>query len=373
MNLTHRKQCIMCKGELETIYKLNKFPIYMGVSTPNVEDKYSDKVFATCKDCGCIQLEKLIPLDILYNKSHNSAIGKVWEQHHNQFCDFVKNYTYGNIVEIGGGNLKVANTLAKNKAVKKITVFDKFFPFDKKSDKIVLQNTFFDSNLVYEKLDGIIHTHLIEHLYNPLEQIKEIADNLKEGALMMFASPLIDEMLKDNYTNAMNFEHTFLISEKMVNNILNHAGMEFVSKKYFSKYSAFFIFRKNMNLDFKISHDYSNDFNIIKGFFDFHEKEVEKIKSQIDTDRNNTFIFGAHIFTQYLLGFGLSEDLFLNILDNDPAKQNNKMYGSKLEVKSPKILKDIEKPLVVLKAAMYTEEIKKDILENINPNTRFIL
>ena len=41
--------------------------------------------------------------------------------------------------------------------------------------------------------------------------------------------------------------------------------------------------------------------------------------------------------------------------------------------KAPKILKDIESPLVVLKAAMYTEEIKKDILENINPNTRFIL
>ena len=113
--------------------------------------------------------------------------------------------------------------------------------------------------------------------------------------------------------------------------------------------------------------------DIIDGFFQHHIGEVEKIKNQINTNKENTFIFGAHIFTQYLFGFGLPPNLFSNVLDNDPAKQNNRLYGTELEVKSPKILKDIENPLVVLKAAMYTEEIKKDILENINPNTRFIL
>jgi len=32
----------------------------------------------------------------------------------------------------------------------------------------------------------------------------------------------------------------------------------------------------------------------------------------------------------------------------------------------------LEDPLVILKAGPYNEEIKKDILENINPNTKFI-
>ena len=93
----------------------------------------------------------------------------------------------------------------------------------------------------------------------------------------------------------------------------------------------------------------------------------------MDDSKENTFIFGAHIFTQYLIKFGLDEGLFANILDNDHRKIGNRLYGTDLTVRSPKILKDIENPVLVLKAAQYTEEIKKDILENINPNTKFIL
>jgi len=93
----------------------------------------------------------------------------------------------------------------------------------------------------------------------------------------------------------------------------------------------------------------------------------------LDYSKKNTFIFGAHIFTQYLIKFGLDEKLFSNILDNDSRKIEERLYGTDLIVKSPKILKDIENPILVLKAAQYNEEIMKDILENINPNTKFIL
>ena len=42
-----------------------------------------------------------------------------------------------------------------------------------------------------------------------------------------------------------------------------------------------------------------------------------------------------------------------------------------MQVESPKIIKDVETPIVILKAGVYNEEIKKDIIENINPNTEF--
>ena len=108
---------------------------------------------------------------------------------------------------------------------------------------------------------------------------------------------------------------------------------------------------------------------------DFARDRVKRIKKILDSDysKENTFIFGAHIFTQYLIKFGLDEKLFSNILDNDGRKIGERLYGTDLIVKSPKILKDIENPILVLKAAQYNEEIKKDILENINPNTRFIV
>ena len=49
------------------------------------------------------------------------------------------------------------------------------------------------------------------------------------------------------------------------------------------------------------------------------------------------------------------------------------MYGTNLKVFSPNILsKDDSDPVVILKAGVYNQEIKKDILENINSKTIFL-
>tara|TARA_B100001093_G_scaffold214239_1_gene205541 strand:+ start:14816 stop:15850 length:1035 start_codon:yes stop_codon:yes gene_type:complete len=344
----------------------------MGVSCENSQDLYSDKIFSACSDCGCVQIKNLIPLDLLYAKSHNAAIGKTWDKHHLEFCKFTKEYVHGNVLEIGGGNLKVANNLSESDRVKTITIFDKNFVADKKSKKIILKNHFFDQSKIEIIPDVIIHTHLIEHLYNPLEDIKKISETLKEGGYMMFAAPIIDKMLKHNFTNAMNFEHTYMLSEDMIQNIMSYSNLEIVSINPFSEYINFYIAKKTINKKI-IEHDYSEQASIIRKFCSFHESEVERIANQLDSEKENNFIFGAHIFTQYLLGFGLQQSMFANVLDNDPSKQKNRLYGTSLLVESPQILKNIKSPVVVLKAAMYTEEIKNDIIKNINSKTRFIL
>jgi len=331
--------------------------------------------FVCCEQCGCVQLGALIPLGVLYEDGHASIVGKTWEEHHKQFCDFVKPYTKGTLVEIGGANLIVAKRLAQLEKVDKITVFDnnilKYNPTI--VSKIVLKEDFFDPKEVSGPVNGIIHTHLIEHLYNPLEEINDIASLLEDGDYMMFAAPLIDKMLEDKFTNAFNFEHTYLLSRSMVDNIMKHSQLQIIDEKRFSRHAVFFVARKNALMDNTPVHQYENDINVFTEFVSYHHKEVERIKSLLNTERERTFIFGAHIFTQYLLEFGLAEESFLNILDNDPQKIGKRLYGTNLEVCSPKILKELESPLVVLKAAQYTEEIKSDILENTNPNTRFVL
>ena len=378
MYLIERKSCVMCGGSLEDVCQFDNFPIYMGVTDlPIQSDLYGDMVFSKCQECNAVQLKKLVPLDILYAKGHAAVIGDTWNRHHEEFYEFIKDYVSGNVVEIGGANLILARKLIQIQDANTITVFDKnilqYQNGKEVPDKIVLREEFFDPSLVEGNVDVVIHTHLIEHLYDPIREIREMSRLLEDGSYMMFAFPLADEMFKANFTNAMNFEHTYFIDMAIVENILNFSSFEIVETKNFSPYTAFIIARKNMSMKQNIINSYPNHPWIFEDFRKHHIGEVERIKNRIDTDKENTFIFGAHIFTQFLFGFGLSSDLFSNVLDNDPAKQNNRLYGAHLEVKTPKILRDIENPLVVLKAAMYTEEIKKDILENINPNTRFIL
>ena len=45
--------------------------------------------------------------------------------------------------------------------------------------------------------------------------------------------------------------------------------------------------------------------------------------------------------------------------------------GTNMMVESPRCIEGIENPIIILKAGVYNDEIKKDILENINPKAIF--
>ena len=83
------------------------------------------------------------------------------------------------------------------------------------------------------------------------------------------------------------------------------------------------------------------------------------------------YLFGAHVFAQYLIAMGLNTEKIVCLLDNDKNKQGRRLYGTKLKVASPKILADVRDPIVILKAGVYNDEIKEDIVDNINKATVF--
>ena len=373
MRMIERKFCVVCEGSIHHCHTFQRFPIYMGVTNDIIEQDISvDMVFSECSNCGCVQLSSLVPLDILYAKGHNGAIGKMWDRHHYEFYQFIKSYAKGTIMEIGGGNLKLAKHLETEKLVEQIIIHDFNFCEDTETDKIIFKKPTDKMATPQEKVDMIVHSHLIEHLYDPVAELKEMASLLPIGGHMAIAMPLINVMIEDKFTNAMNFEHTYMLTYDMAERMLNIAGFSIVDKKHFSPH-AIFIVAEKINSKSISAVKYEGSISTFDDFIVYYKEEIKKIQSQIKSKKEDTFIFGAHIFTQYLIGFGLSEDLFSNALDNDPNKIGSRLYGTSLQVKSPKTLKDIDSPVVVLKAAMYTEEIKKDILENINPNTKFIL
>ena len=52
--------------------------------------------------------------------------------------------------------------------------------------------------------------------------------------------------------------------------------------------------------------------------------------------------------------------------NNDPKKQGKRLYGTNLMVQSPSVLREVKNPIVILRAGVYNQEIKDDILSNIN-------
>ena len=89
-----------------------------------------------------------------------------------------------------------------------------------------------------------------------------------------------------------------------------------------------------------------------------------------DNDKKN-FLFGGHIFSQFLIYLGLDQKKIEFILDNSNEKEDKRLYGSALKIKKPSIIENLENPKVIVFAGQYQNEIEKQFL-CINPNCELV-
>lgn len=381
MNMVLRnKDMLLGDEDLETLYIIEQFPIYAGTTSQREDqDKFADMEWAISQGSGMLQLKKLLATEEMYNESHNSSTGRVWEQHHRAFAQFLHKHNEEKLIlEIGGGNgilNKLYNEMYESvpwiivepSNVMPVENCNAEYVRGKWGNKLVMENL--------PPIHNIVHSHFFEHLYDLNEFMKDVSDLLDTGAKMIFTLPNLKKWLINKYTNALFFEHTYFISEDYVDYILAKYGFKVCEKSYFNEHSIFYAAEKvgidNESATCNFKAMYQENKKLFLEFITYYENLVREINECLKGGKN-AYLFGAHIFSQYLLKFGLRESLFQCILDNDPLKQGKRLYGTSLQVSSPKILKDIDSPIVVLKAGAYTDEIKRDILENINSSTIFI-
>ncbi len=378
---------VLGNEDLELLYVMKNFPVYMGVTEQDIkEDLFADEFWTISRGSGMVQLEQLVPAHILYAKSHNAAIGKVWKNHHEKFADFLhENMGKEGILEIGGGN-GILNSIYN----------EKYQPINwtiiEPSNVIrtpgctanylkSFWNESFNFKLLDFKFDTLVHTHLMEHQFDLQDFLALNRKALKVGGKMIFSIPNLKVCMENKYPYALNFEHTFLIIEEIVDLFLKVYGFELEDKSYFEDHSIFYSTKKlneKWNIDLVYTDNvkreiYASSKKLFNDYIDYYKEKVNRLNSIIcnATDKK-VYIFGAHINTQLLLNFGLDKTKIRAILDNDTLKQEKRLYGTELMVQSPKILASIEKPLVILIMGAYAKEIKEDILENINDSVEFI-
>ena len=74
-----------------------------------------------------------------------------------------------------------------------------------------------------------------------------------------------------------------------------------------------------------------------------------------------------------MLNFDIKEENIYFLLDNIKFKQNKRFYETNLKVYLPSILKNLNKPLVTLKAVVYNSGIKKKIKQTKNINKVYMI
>ena len=125
-------------------------------------------------------------------------------------------------------------------------------PVPVKNVNAVFIKGFFDKNFSFfdGKIDTIVHSHVLEHIYNPNDFIMHISHFLKEGQKLLFSIPNMEEMLKRKYTNCINFEHTIFLTEPYIDYLFSYHGFRQVDKEYFQQdHSIFYAFEKDSSVE----------------------------------------------------------------------------------------------------------------------------
>ncbi|WP_312845388.1 hypothetical protein [Campylobacter sp. MIT 97-5078] len=185
----------------------------------------------------------------------------------------------------------------------------------------------------------------------------------------------MQKWLENKFTNCLNFEHTIFLSEAVIEFLLNKHKLKIINKFYFKEHSIFYAVSKDESIDtqtIQAPNEYTKNKKLYENMQKFYTAKIAELNEILKISKQEIYLFGAHLFSQYLLYHGLKSDTIKAILDNNINKQGKRLYGTSLFVQSPKILKDKDNALLILNAGAYNEEIKKDILENINNKIQII-
>jgi len=366
--MTERNYCILDNHTpVKELFTIEKFPVFMGcVDTPAEEDLFFDQVWGV-SDNGLVQLKTLIDPNILYENSHTpGSVGKIWQQHHKRFFDFIRDNSEGveKYLEIGGASGSLWNNFSTLESEFSYEIIEPSYQ-ESSDERLKYIRGFYETQSFGEKYKCIIHSHVFEHAYNPIDFLKKIFEDLTDDGVQFISIPNMKYWLRQGYTNTINFEHTYYLDEFVLEHVLLKAGFV-IEKKIVDNHSIFVKAIKSDDDAVDVNFEYSKDL-----FLDYIYKLKSDVSTIVDSISGDVYLFGAHIFSQNLLNFGLDEGVVISILDNDIKKQNKRLYGTKLKIQSPEILRGLDSPTVVLRAGVYTNEISSQIL-NINPTTNIV-
>ena len=372
-----RSKDVISNGELESLYKMDSFPVFIGCTHGlESDDIKSDMCWYIAKETGMIQLNPVLPLELVYQEEHGSGcVGGLWLQHHQEFAKFIQHQSPNSVLEIGGAHGILSREYKKENPIN-WTILEPNPSPDKDVDATFIKG-FFDDKFTFDgEIDTIIHSHVFEHVYYPDEFIGHISSFLNNGQNLIFSLPNMEEMLKRKYTNCINFEHTVFITEPYVEHLLSKHGFKQVAKQYFKDdHSIFYAYVKDSNTKtIELPKGlYEHNKKLYLEYVDYHKQLIKDLNAKIDNISKDQpiYLFGAHVFAQYLIEFGLDISRIICLLDNDTNKQGKRLYGTNMMVESPKVLEDLKNPIVILKAGVYNLEVSDDILSNINSSAIF--
>ena len=374
VSVLDREKCVCCGSILEEKLRFDNFPVFSGARTKEQSDFYADLTWAECVNCKMPQLGTIVPEKYVYKYTHNpGTVGQTWINHHNEFARFLINRGNGSTLEIGGGHGRLSE-ICIAAGFRDWIMFEPN-PGNTINPAVKIRKEFFsEKTKPSEKFDLLVHSHFFEHLLDPNAFLKIAYEVLNEDGHMIFSIPNMEIQRSRGDLSLLTFEHTYFLNSHYLVNILNNNGFSIVETHNFGPGHSLFVSAKKVasqQTNEKFNSDAKStevglqdevDLRIIKA----HSINLEIIRY---SEMNLPIIcFGAHVYSQFLIRFGLDESLVNCILDNDPSKEGQILSGTNLIVQTPK-LDTVPEGAVIITSHMgaYKNEIEEG-LRMVRPN-----
>jgi hypothetical protein len=359
-----REGCAVCgAGPLTPALEVPGVPVHMGCTDqPITGDAFADQRWAACERCASIQLSALAPLDLVYQAQHNAALGGVWARHHAEFADFVAGFEPRRVVEVGGSTGALARAYVAEHEVEAWTVVEPNPTFTPTPPIHLVKAFVEEAGETVAGADAVVHSHLLEHLYRPRDFLRTVRSQVADGALMLLSVPDIQSLLAEHGgSNALNFEHTYSFGIPSLLWMLADAGFDLQALRRFERHSIFVAAAATDEPGQAGPPPKDGGGARFTRFVEAARADADALNARAAAFDGPVYLFGGHVFSQFLIGCGFSEGLAAGVLDNDPAKQGLRLYGTDLRVQAPAAIADAGEVAVIVRAAHYSAEISEQL------------
>lgn len=365
------RSLITWKKNLEHLYTFKDFPVFLWCTDQDKsKDILADMSWSICPESWVIQLDKVLSLDILYQMPHNDWVWKMWDDYYKSLAQYIKNQWIKNVLEIWWWGWKLAEYFVELVKDWHWYIIEPN-PLISSSENITVIKGFFDADFKFDKaIDAVVHSQVFEHAYNPLEFLSNISKFLKIWQKHILAFPDIEYLLKNKFTTWIHFEHTFMLTDVIAEYFLSRSDFKVIDKYYYANNNNYFYTTSKVSSDQELivfDSKYIEYKRIFQDFIAYHDDLISKFNRKIEEFDWEIYLFWAHIFSQYLIWFGLNTEKIINIIDNSDLKNWKRLYWTTLKVLKPDVIMWKRKVAVILKASIYQEEIRKQLID-LNPD-----
>ena len=388
MAFTKLKNCLACNSnKLSQVLDLNKQPLANSFlrNSKIKEKKYELKVNG-CLNCTHLQLSIAVSPEKIYRKyDYVSGTTQTYKNFMKKFYKFCiknnKKLIYKNILDIGCNDGSQLDIFKLNKfKTFGVDPAKNIFKISSKKHQVICD--FFTENVIEQlpkKFDFIISQNSFAHNPNPVRFLRNAKKLMHNSSSLIIQTSQAD-MCKNFEFDTIYHEHINFFNLKSMTKLLGRINLKlhnvtkdpihgssyiFVIKKISDQKKIKHLFKKESFLNLKYYKNWGKNCKIL----------AKKIKNEIEKiSKKNTVIgYGAAAKANTFINF--TKIKFDLIIDDNKLKQNKFCPGSKIPIKSLKVLNRYKKNIYIVPLAWnFYREIKKRVIKfRKNNKDKFII